>query len=111
LSYLVQILMAVLMATMLAFFLPRAAVSADRIGEVLATPSSVVPPTVPVTELRSRGDVELRGVTFSYPGAEAPVLRDLDVTVVPGSTTAIVGSTGSGKSTLVALLPRLFDAS
>jgi len=111
LSYLVQILMAVLMATMLAFFLPRAAVSADRIGEVLATASSVVPPAEPVTEVTVHGRIELRGVTFSYPGAEAPVLRDVDFVVAPGTTTAIVGSTGSGKSTLVGLLPRLFDAS
>jgi len=111
LSYLVQILMAVLMAVMLAFFLPRAAVSSDRIGEVLETPSSVVLPVNPVTELHGQGALELRDVTFSYPGAEAPVLRDLSFTVKPGSTTAIVGSTGAGKTTLVNLLPRLFDAS
>lgn len=110
LSYLIQILMAVLMATMLAFFLPRAAVSADRIGEVLDTAPSVVPPAAPVGELAGSGRVELRGVSFAYPGAEAPVLRDVDLEVVPGSTTAIVGSTGSGKTTLVNLLPRLFDA-
>jgi ATP-binding cassette subfamily B protein len=96
---------------MLAFFLPRAAVSSDRIGEVLDTPSSVVLPTAPVTELRTRGDVELRDVAFTYPGAEAPVLRDLSFRVAPGTTTAVVGSTGSGKTTLVNLLPRLFDAS
>jgi ABC-type multidrug transport system, ATPase and permease components len=111
LSYLVQILMAVLMATMLAFFLPRATVSADRIGEVLATESSVVPPTDAVTELPAPGRLELRDVTFAYPGAEAPVLHGLDLVVEPGTTTAIVGSTGSGKTTLVNLLPRLFDAS
>jgi ATP-binding cassette subfamily B multidrug efflux pump len=111
LSYLVQILMAVLMASMLAFFLPRAAVSADRIGEVLDTPSSVVLPASPVTTLATSGEVELRDVTFSYPGAEAPVLRDLAFAVTPGSTTAVVGSTGAGKTTLVNLLPRLFDAS
>lgn len=111
LSYLVQILMAVLMATMLAFFLPRATVSADRIGEVLDTPSSVVPPTDPVTELPQPGRLELRDVTFAYPGADAPVLHDLDIVVEPGTTTAIVGSTGAGKTTLVNLLPRLFDAS
>jgi ATP-binding cassette subfamily B multidrug efflux pump len=111
LSYLVQILMAVLMAVMLAFFLPRAAVSSDRIGEVLATPSSVVLPATPITELHGSGSLELRDVTFSYPGAETPVLRDLSFTVKPGSTTAIVGSTGAGKTTLVNLLPRLFDTS
>jgi ATP-binding cassette subfamily B protein len=111
LSYLVQILMAVLMATMLAFFLPRATVSADRIGAVLDTPSSVVLPSSPVTALTSSGEIGLRDVTFSYPGAEAPVLRGLTFDVTPGSTTAVVGSTGAGKTTLVNLLPRLFDAS
>ncbi|WP_395638300.1 ABC transporter ATP-binding protein [Pseudolysinimonas sp.] len=111
LSYLVQILTAVLMASMLAFFLPRAAVSSDRIGEVLDTPSSVVLPTSPVTSLATSGAIELRDVTFSYPGAEAPVLRELSFAVTPGSTTAVVGSTGAGKTTLVNLLPRLFDAS
>ena len=111
LSYLVQILMAVLMASMLAFFLPRAAVSSDRIGEVLETPSSVVLPASPITTLATTGEIGLRDVTFSYPGAEAPVLRDLSFDVTPGSTTAVVGSTGAGKTTLVNLLPRLFDAS
>jgi ATP-binding cassette subfamily B protein len=111
LSYLVQILMAVLMASMLAFFLPRAAVSSDRIGAVLETASSVVPPAAPVTELHATGRVELRDVTFAYPGADAPVLRGLDIVVEPGTTTAVIGSTGAGKTTLVNLLPRLFDAS
>jgi ATP-binding cassette, subfamily B, multidrug efflux pump len=111
LSYLMQILGAVLMATMLAFFLPRAAVSSERIGEVLATESSVVPPIDPIAEFPAPGRLELRDVTFAYPGADAPVLRDLDIVVEPGTTTAIVGSTGSGKTTLVNLLPRLFDAS
>ncbi len=110
LSYLVQILMAVMMATFLAFLLPRATVSAGRIGEVLETASSVVPPADPVTELPSAGRIELRGVTFSYPGADAPVLRDVDLVAEPGTTTAIIGSTGSGKTTLVNLLPRLYDA-
>jgi ATP-binding cassette, subfamily B, multidrug efflux pump len=111
LSYLVQILMAVLMATMLAFFLPRAAVSSDRIGEVLATESSVVPPVDGVTALPAPGRLELRDVTFAYPGADAPVLHGLDIVIEPGTTTAIVGSTGAGKTTLVNLLPRLFDSS
>ena len=110
LTYLIQILMAVLMATFIAVLLPRAAVSADRIGEVLATPSSVVPPSDPVTTLDVSGRVELRGVEFSYPGAEHPVLSSIDLLAEPGTTTAIIGSTGSGKTTLVTLLPRLIDA-
>ncbi len=109
LSYLIQILMAVMMATFLAVLLPRAAVSADRIGEVLETEPSVVAPAAPVTELDTRGEVELRAATFAYPGAEAPVLRDVSFTARPGRMTAIIGSTGSGKTTLVNLLPRLFD--
>ena len=109
LSYLIQILMAVMMATFLAVILPRAAVSADRIGEVLGTEPSVVPPVKGVTELSQVGQVELRGATFTYPGAEQPVLRDVSFTAKRGQTTAIIGSTGSGKTTLVNLLPRLFD--
>jgi ATP-binding cassette subfamily B multidrug efflux pump len=109
LSYLIQILMAVMMATFMAVLLPRAAVSADRIGEVLDTESSVRPPENPVTELRKTGQVELRGATFTYPGAEQPVLRDISFTAKRGQTTAIIGSTGAGKTTLVNLLPRLFD--
>ncbi len=109
LSYLIQILMAVMMATFLAVLLPRAAVSADRIGEVLDTEPSVVAPSAPVTELATSGRVELRRATFAYPGAEAPVLRDVSFTARPGRMTAIIGSTGSGKTTLVNLLPRLFD--
>jgi ATP-binding cassette subfamily B protein len=109
LSYLIQILMAVMMATFLAVILPRAAVSADRIGEVLDTEPSVVPPVDGITALKQVGQVELRGATFSYPGAEQPVLRDVSFTAKRGQTTAIIGSTGSGKTTLVNLLPRLFD--
>ena len=109
LAYLVQILMAVMMATFIGVVLPRAAVSADRIGEVLETESSVAPPVAPVTELPLRGVLELRDATFSYPGAEQPVLRDLSFTARGGQMTAIIGSTGSGKTTLVNLLPRLFD--
>jgi len=109
LSYLIQILMAVMMATFLAVILPRAAVSADRIGEVLDTEPSVVPPANGITELARVGRVELRGAIFSYPGAEQPVLRDVSFIAERGKTTAIIGSTGSGKTTLVNLLPRLFD--
>ena len=109
LSYLIQILMAVMMATFMAVLLPRAAVSGDRIGEVLETESSVVAPLNPVTELNSTGEVELRSATFSYPGADQPVLQDVTFTAKPGTTTAIIGATGAGKTTLVNLLPRLFD--
>jgi len=110
LSYLMQILMAVMMATFMAVMIPRATVSADRIGEVLETPSSVRPPANPVTATIGRGELELRGVGFAYPGAEQPVLSDISFVARPGFTTAIIGSTGSGKTTLVNLLPRLFDA-
>lgn len=110
LGYLMQILMSVMMATFMAILIPRASVSADRIGEVLSTASSVVMPANGITELREHGTVELRGAGFSYPGAEHPVLSDLDIQVKPGQVTAIIGSTGAGKSTLVNLLPRLFDA-
>ncbi|WP_439565625.1 ABC transporter ATP-binding protein [Microcella sp.] len=110
LTYLIQILMAVLMATFIAVLLPRAAVSADRIGEVLQTPSSVVLPANPVTTLEASGRVELRDVTFAYPGAEHPVLDGVNLVAERGRMTAIIGSTGSGKTTLISLLPRLFDA-
>ncbi|HEV7565615.1 MAG TPA: ABC transporter ATP-binding protein [Microbacteriaceae bacterium] len=110
LAYLMQILMAVMMATFMAVMIPRAAVSADRIGEVLNTESTVVPPAHPVTALAEHGTVALEAVGFAYPGAEQPVLSDLSFTVESGKTTAIIGSTGAGKSTLVNLLPRLFDA-
>ncbi|WP_120337793.1 ABC transporter ATP-binding protein [Cryobacterium soli] len=110
LSYLMQILMAVMMATFMAVMIPRATVSADRIGEVLETPSSVRPPANPVNETIGRGELELRGVGFAYPGAEQPVLSDISFVARPGYTTAIIGSTGSGKTTLVNLMPRLFDA-
>jgi ATP-binding cassette subfamily B multidrug efflux pump len=110
LSYLMQILMAVMMATFMAVMIPRATVSADRIGEVLDTASSVVPPANPVNETTGHGELELRGVGFAYPGAEQPVLSDISFVARPGFTTAIIGSTGSGKTTLVNLLPRLFDA-
>jgi ATP-binding cassette subfamily B protein len=110
LSYIIQILMAVMMATFMAIMIPRAAVSADRISEVLSTDTTVVLPANPVVELRGSGLVELRDVSFSYPGAEHPVLSNLSFTAKPGETTAIIGSTGAGKTTLVNLLPRLFDA-
>jgi ATP-binding cassette subfamily B protein len=110
LSYLIQILMSVMMATFMLVMVPRASVCADRIGEVLDTASSVVPPARGVLPTVTTGQLELRDVTFAYPGADDPVLRHIDMVVRPGRTTAIIGSTGSGKSTLVSLVPRLFDA-
>ncbi|MDQ0632394.1 ATP-binding cassette subfamily B multidrug efflux pump [Arthrobacter pascens] len=110
LSYLMQILMSVMMATFMAVMIPRAAVSADRIGEVLATESSVRPPLKPVSSAVRRGELEMLDVGFAYPGADQPVLSGITFTARPGQTTAIIGSTGSGKTTLVNLMPRLFDA-
>ncbi|MET9778388.1 ABC transporter ATP-binding protein [Streptomyces sp. NPDC006367] len=110
LAYLMQIVMSVMMATFMFMMVPRAEVCAERIQEVLETGSSVVPPLAPVTELRRHGHLELRGAGFRYPGAEEPVLRNVDLVARPGETTAVIGSTGSGKSTLLGLVPRLFDA-
>jgi len=109
LNYLAQILMSVLMSTFLLMMVPRAAVCAERIQEVLDTESSVVPPAAPVRKLLRRGEVEFRNVTFAYPGAAAPVLKDVSFTAHRGQTTAIIGSTGAGKTTLLALIPRLMD--
>jgi ATP-binding cassette, subfamily B, multidrug efflux pump len=109
LTYLLQILMAVMMATMITIFVPRASACADRVGEVLATEPSLRDPERPMTPGRATGRVEFRDVTFQYPGAEHPVLRDVSFAVAPGRTTAIVGSTGSGKSTVVNLIARFFD--
>ena len=109
-SYLMQIVMSVMMAMFMLMMVPRASVCADRIGEVLDTESSVVPPADPVTDLPQRVSLELDGVTFAYPGADERVLREVSLAARPGETVAIVGSTGAGKSTLVNLVPRLFDA-
>ena len=111
LTYLIQILMSVMMATFLFVLVPRAAVAADRIGEVLETETSVAPPLNPVKEFTTPGTVEFRSVSFAYPGAEQPVLADVSFTAEPGTTTAIIGSTGAGKTTLLNLIPRLYDAS
>ncbi|MGI8393998.1 ABC transporter ATP-binding protein [Leucobacter sp. W1038] len=110
LAYLTQILMSVMMATMMLMIAPRAAVSSGRILEVFETPTSVTPPAQPVTPVDQRGELRFEGVSFSYPGAEKPVLTDITFTAMPGTTTAIIGSTGSGKSTLINLIPRLTDA-
>ncbi|MFJ4706053.1 ABC transporter ATP-binding protein [Streptomyces anulatus] len=109
LAYLMQIVMAVMMATFMFMMVPRAEVCAERVEEVLGTESSVVPPVAPVTELRRHGHLEVRGAEFRYPGAEEPVLRNVELVARPGETTAVIGSTGSGKSTLLGLVPRLFD--
>ena len=111
LQYVAQILMAVMMAVIMFVLVPRAAVSAERINEVLATvPAVADPPTpVPVPGSGAGRMLEFHGATYAYPGAEDPVVRDISFTARPGQTTAIVGSTGSGKSTLVALIPRFAD--
>ena len=110
LSYLAQIIMAVMMATFMVILVPRAAVCAERIVEVLDTPSSVVRAESPITEIHTAGTLELHNVGFHYPGAEAPVLTNVSLLAGPGQVTAIIGSTGSGKTTLLSLIPRLFDA-
>jgi ATP-binding cassette subfamily B protein len=110
LSYLMQILISVMMATFLFLLVPRAEVCAERIEEVLDTESSVVPPADPVRSTITHGHLELRDVEFRYPGAEEPVLCNIDLVARPGETTAVIGSTGSGKTTLLNLVPRLFDA-
>jgi len=109
-SYLIQILMSVMMGSFVAVMWPRASVCAERIQEVLTTESSVVPPASPVTDAPATGRLELRDVTFRYPGAEEPVLCNIDLVAEPGQTVAIIGSTGAGKTTLLGLIPRLFDA-
>ncbi len=110
LTYIIQILMSVMMATFMFMLLPRASVSADRIGEVLDTESSVAPPADGVTELPQHSTVEFDNAGFQYPGAEHPVLCGITFTARPGQTTAVIGSTGAGKTTLVNLIPRLFDS-
>ncbi len=110
LSYLIQILMSVMMATFVAVLAPRASVSAERIEEVLDAENSVVAPAAPVTELDAASSLEFRDVEFRYPGADYPVLCDISFTARAGETTAIIGSTGAGKTTLLNLVPRLFDA-
>ena len=109
LSYLIQILWSVMMATFMLVMIPRAAVSSDRIAEVLDTDSSVVLPVSGVTEVDRHGELELHGVGFMYPGATHPVLDDVSFVTRPGQTTAIIGSTGAGKTTLLTLIPRLID--
>jgi ATP-binding cassette subfamily B multidrug efflux pump len=109
-SYLIQILFSVMMATFVMIMVPRAAVCAERITEVLDTETSVRPPATPITDFVGRGELVFEHAEFQYPGAAEPVLRDISFTASPGGTTAIIGSTGAGKTTLLSLVPRLFDA-
>ena len=109
LTYIVQILFSVLMATIMFVMVPRAAVSAQRIMEVLDTQPTIVDPEQPVEPATEAGLVEFRDVEFRYPGAEEPVLSGISFTARPGETTAIVGSTGSGKTTLISLVPRFYE--
>ncbi|WP_028637348.1 ABC transporter ATP-binding protein [Nocardioides sp. URHA0032] len=112
LSYLMQILMSVMMATFMLMMVPRASVCGDRIAEVLGTETSVEPAAEPVApDPALRGHLQLDHVTFAYPGADEPVLSDVSFQARPGQVVAVIGSTGAGKSTLVNLVPRLFDAS
>jgi ATP-binding cassette subfamily B multidrug efflux pump len=110
LQYVMQILFAVMMATIMFIMVPRAMASAERIAKVLETDVSLTDPEAPADVSTARGLVEFRDLEFRYPGAEEPVLRGITFTASPGQTTAIVGSTGSGKSTLINLLPRFYDA-
>lgn len=109
LSYLMQVLMSVMMATFMIIMIPRAQVCAERIQAVLSTETSVPVPATTESPARLHR-VDFRDAGFQYPGAERPVLSGISLSVLPGTTTAVVGSTGSGKSTLVKLVPRLFDA-
>jgi len=109
LSYLMQIVMSVMMGTFMLMMVPRSSVCADRIVEVLDTDTSVVPPSDPVADVAERGTVRFEDVEFSYPGADVPVVRSASFEASPGQTVAIIGSTGAGKSTMLNLVPRLFD--
>ncbi len=110
LTYLLQILMSVMMATFMFVMVPRAEVCAERIVEALDTEPDVRPPASPVSIGTARGRLELRDVEFKYPGAAQPVLHEVSLVAGPGQVTAIIGGTGSGKTTVVNLVPRLFDA-
>ena len=108
-TYMFQMLMSVMMAAIMMIQLPRAQVCAGRIMAVLRTRSTVVPADRPVRKLAETGSMEMTDVEFSYPGAEEPVLHDINISLRPGTTTAVIGSTGSGKTTLANLVPRLYD--
>ena len=108
-AYVMQILSGVLMASFMTIMIPRAAVSAERISDVLASESTLVRASDATSEFPTPGTVEFVDATFTYPGAESPVLAGVTFSAAPGETVAIVGSTGAGKTTLVSLIPRLFD--
>lgn len=108
-QYAMQIMFSFLMVSMIFIMIPRASVSAGRIADVLETVPTITDPKAPKTTPQANGLVEFRDVTFAYPGAEAPALEHISFTAKPGQTTAIIGSTGSGKSTIVNLLPRFYD--
>jgi ATP-binding cassette, subfamily B, multidrug efflux pump len=110
LTYLLQILMSVMMATFMFMMVPRAEVCAERIVEVLDTEPDVLPPVTPVIPAGVPGRLEFRHAEFRYPGAQQPVLHDISLVAEPGQVTAIIGGTGSGKTTLISMVPRLFDA-
>ncbi len=109
-QYAMQVIMSFLMISIVFILIPRASVSADRIEEVLEVDPVIVDPKKPrKSETTTHGLVEFKNVTFAYPGADEPVLKDITFTAKPGQTTAIIGGTGSGKSTIVNLIPRFFD--
>lgn len=109
-TYLMQILMGVIMGSFMTIMIPRAAVSAERIQEVLDVDPSLTTIDNALTSFPTPGSLEMDRVTFTYPGAEHPVLQDISFRAEPGQTVAVVGSTGAGKTTLLSLLARLFDA-
>jgi ATP-binding cassette, subfamily B, multidrug efflux pump len=108
-QYAIQVVMAFMMITMLGIFLPRGLVSGKRIQEILETKTKINDPARPSTDFREHGTIEFRDVTFAYPGAEVPVLENINLTIKQGQTIAFIGSTGSGKSTIINLIPRFFD--